>query len=257
MDTTKKQSGILYTEKNKAVLYVTGAQNPMVMQFPRDIVKHLEIVDETKFQQLIVHFLVRHELKPMNLLIVLGSDITFEKELDNTPLSLLHVEEEKFLDIVPFHQIITKTFRINGKAYIIASNRSFTDKLIDTLHEESFSVLGVVPFSMMHIKLPELKTHADLPQLLKKIDTFKHYNLHVELEQQERKITYNVPSLKHPQFIALISVFILLLVILVIQVYTQFLSVQSKPKTTPKTIPVIKVLSTPTASPSAEITPQE
>lgn len=257
MENNKKNNLIFYIEKDKGLFYVNDHEEPFVVQFPKDIVNNLEIVDSTKLQQLLVHFIADKEIKPTSILIVLGPDIIFEKQFENMALSLQHIEEEKFLDLVPFHRILTKTFRMQNKAHIVATNRDLVEQVASVFQEESFLVVGVVVLSSLQKKLPEIKESADLPHILKKIDTFKNCNLLVNLQQQERIISYKVPSLKNPQFIALISVFVLLIAILGFQVYTQLLS--QKP-VAPKTIEKVVSGITPVpivTSPTPSSTPDE
>jgi hypothetical protein len=251
----KKQNAIFYIEKDKGSLYVSG-KDVLVMRFPKDIVSNLEIIDSTKFQQMIVHFMSSNEIKQMQVLVVLGPDVIFEIMLDDIALSLQHIEKEKFLDVVPFDKILTKTFQVHKKTQIIAANKDFAETLVDTLQEESWSVVGVVAFSSIQKKLPEVKEANDLPHILKKIDTFKSVNLLMIVQEQEGGISYKVPSLKNPQFIALVIVFVVLISVLGFQIYTQFLNQKTTivPVTVKKEVKRIPIplVTSPTAAPASE-----
>lgn len=258
MENVKKQNAILYIEKDQGHLFISGKE-PLVMRFPKDIVSNLEIVDTTKFQQMVVHFLSAHEIKPMQVLLVLSPDIVFEKVLDTMPLSLQHIEKEKFMDVVPFNKIAIKTFRIQNKAYIVAANKDFIETVVQVLQEEASLVIGVVALSSIQKKLPEIKDANDLPNILKKIDTFKSYNVITVAEQQDGGISYKVPSFKNPQFIALISVFVLLLIVLGFEVYTQILhqephAASIQPIQVVKKVTPVPIVTSPT--PSTTITPE-
>ena len=256
MDKNKKQNAVFYIEKDKGSLFISG-KDVLAMRFPKDIVSNLEINDSTKFQQMIVHFISSHEIKPLQVLVVLSPEVIFESMLDDVALSLQHIEKEKFLDVVPFNKILSKTFRINKKTHVIAANKDFAEVLVNTLQEESWSIVGVVAFSSIQKKLPEVKEASDLVNILKKIDTFKSVNLLTIVQEQDGGISYKVPSFKNPQFIALVVVFIVLISVLSFQIYTQFLS--QKPVSTPGTIqkeiehiaPTITP-SSPTSEPASE-----
>lgn len=256
MDFSKKQIAIFYLKKNKGILYVTNCKKPFVVEFRKDIIDNLEIIDKSKFEQLLSSVITKNELKPMNVFIILTHDITLEKELNNTPLSLQSAETEKFLDMVPFHQILTKTYNLNNKTIVVATNKDFCIDIINVFKENLFPAIGIIPLSILEEKFPLIKENFDDKFVLKKIENLNQYFFPLGLERQEKILTYKVPSLKNAQFIALIAIFVLLLIILGIQLYAQISpSVSKSPQTKPAVIK--QIIPTPIASPSATITPDD
>lgn len=257
MDISKKQTAIFYIEKNKGILYTANLKTPFVVEFSKDEVNNLGVIDKSKFEQLISNFIIKNELKPMNIFVVLTRDVTFEKELKDIPLSLQTAETEKFLEMVLFDQILAKTYNFNNKTIIVAANKDLCENIISAFQENLFSVLGILPLSILEEKIPpnkkEYKTFV-----LKKIENLKQYFLPLGLEHPEKTITYNVPSLKNLQFVILIGIFALLLIILGVQVFDRIStsvskSSQIKPVVTKQILPTL----TSTASPSATLTPKE
>lgn len=252
MDISKKQLALLYVEKNKGTLYVGGIDSPFVIDFPKAVVSHLEVTDKSTFEQAITTFITQNEVKPTTIFIVLSKDVTFEKELENVPLSLQTEETEKFLEMVPFHHILTKTYNFSNRTIIVAANKNFCEDIISAFKENLFSVGGIMPVSIFEEKLPFLKEHFDTKFALKKIGTLRQYFLPLGIEHSDKLLTYEVPSLKNIQFVVLISIFTLLFVILGVQVYTQILKPETNPSSIKTTI-LEKVTPTPEASSSAAL----
>lgn len=257
MDFSKKQTAIFYLEKNKGVLYITNSATPFVVQFQQEAIDNLEIVDKSKFDQLLASFIIKNELKPMSVFVILARDVTLEKELENIPLSLQSAETEKFLAMVPFHRILSKTYNFSNKIIIVAVNRDLCENIISVFQENLFPVIGVIPLSVLEEKFPQIKEKFDKKFIFKKIENLKQYFLPLGLEHQEKILTYNVPSLKNMQFIVLIGIFTLLLIILGVQVYDRIsLSMSNVSPTGPAVTKKIIPTSTPIASPSATLAPE-
>jgi len=256
MDFSKKQIAIFYIEKDKGILYTTNSTMPFVVHFHKDVVNNLEVTDKSKLEQLFADYISKNELKPMNVFVVLSRDITLEKELKNVPLSLQSAETEKFLDMVLFHQILAKTYNFSNKTIIVTTNKDFCVNIIGAFSENLFPVIGVIPLSVLEEKFPQLTGKFDEKFVFKKIENLKRYFLPLGLEQYEKIITNSIPSFKNAQFIILLGVFVLLLVILGVQLYTQGFSSASKPDHV-KSAVVEKTISAPTASPSATLSPEK
>jgi hypothetical protein len=254
MDTQKKNKniGLLYIEKNTGSLYATHLTEPLIVAFPQDVVANMEIVDLGKFEHLLTAFITTNELQPMNILILLGKDVILEKQLENVPLSLQHIEEEKFLDMVPLHHVITKTYNFNTKTLIVATNKDFCERLVTILQEAQFSVLGVVPMSILEEKLPQLKEKFNQEVIFKKLPQLKQYFLPFGIEQQEKIFSYEVPSFKNAQFLTLISIFFVLLLILAVVFYVNILAPKHTQVSAPTPTPTIEP--TPRLSPSVSTT---
>jgi len=221
MDFSKKQIAIFYIEKDKGILYTTNSTTPFVIYFHKDVINNLEIVNKSKLEQLFVNFISKNELKSLNVFIVLSRDITLEKELINVPVSLQTAETENFLDIVLFHQTLTKTYNFSNKTIIVAANKDLCVNIVNVFQENLFPVIGVIPVSILEEKFPQLTGKFDEKFVLKKIENLKRYFLPLGLEQHEKIITNNMPSFKNAQFLILTGILVLLLVVLGIQLHTR------------------------------------
>lgn len=260
MDVSKKHIGIFLIGKNGGSLFVAGRDEAIAIKFPKNVVSHLEVVDKNSFEQIITRSITEKEIKLAALYIVLDKDVTFHKELKNIPLSLQTAEVEKFTDMVPFQRLLTRTYNFSNKTIIVGANKDFCDEIVSAFAENQCPIVGFIPLVIFEEKLPHLQEHFDSRLAFKKIETIKQYFLSAGLGQQESLLTYTVPSLKNPQFIVLLSIFILVFVILGIQIWTQVLTSSSKSSSPKATVIKNNVVTSPTLSPeeasqSATISP--
>lgn len=217
----RRQIATLYVEKDKGILYATDLDLPLTVSFPRDVIDNLEVVDKSKLDQIFSDFITKNKLKPMHVFIILNNSVTIEKELKEVPPSLQGVETEKFLDLVPFHQILSKTYNFSSKTIIATANRDLVGNIVSAFHENLFSVTGVIPQSILEeLFFPE-KKDFDQKIVLKKIENLKRYFFPLEIERHEKTFAHNTSLLKNVQFMILVGIFILLLIILCIQLYIQ------------------------------------
>ena len=102
MDFSKNHIAIFFIDKNKGIFFTSSEPKGIEIDFPKDILSHLEIIDKSKLEDFIHKFLEKNNIKPSRLFIVLGADTTFEKDITGISSFELNSETQKFLDIIPF-----------------------------------------------------------------------------------------------------------------------------------------------------------
>ncbi len=261
MNFSKKSEALFYIDKNKG-LFLTNVpkSKSLELDIPKNAFSHLEIVSTEKLTEFIREFLKNKKIEPMNVFILLGKNTTFEKDISGIPASDRHSEINKFLDIVPFEETQSKTFKIQKKEKIIVVNKNFCQEINNIFEEEGFSVLAITSVSTLEEIIPKLKDEFSLLALLNKTNIIKQYSLISSSENRERSYTNYMSSFKNTRLVILTGIFVILLIILFIFSYNRFLGPQSKPSLTP-TVYTRQQAVTPnpqaseSATPSAKITP--
>jgi len=221
MKFSKKDIAIFYIKKNKGVFYSKSLPSPVELSFPKDTIDNLEIVDKGKLSELIKSYLSTNDVKMTSIIILLDRGITFGEKIENTAPSLELAEVERFADIVPFHQVLSKTFKIKNESKIVAVNGDFCRELVNIFKEESINVIGVVPMSILEKVIPKLKKDFNIKIILGKMHLVKQYSM-LYLPDQGIVITRTKPKFKSFQFILLAGIFVILLFILFLIAYLQF-----------------------------------
>jgi hypothetical protein len=215
---------LVYLEGNRAILYGNTLPAMQQIDFPADVVKDLDVLNTENLYALIQTTIETYQLLPAPVTIVLSPLVTFEKDLSEIPLEQREKEAEKFLDQVPFQNVLPYQFISSQKAKIIAANKDFILAIKTGFEKRTFMVNTVASFSTLQEVMPELAENLDLNLLLVKIDTIKQYNmLHEHMPPIHSSPIQTEPGKEKPdkkRLYMLIGVFGILILILIIVAVT-------------------------------------
>ncbi len=256
-DISRKPTGVLYLDRNRAFFYEEGLAGPLSFDLPPEILSDLEAINNKKLDGAIRGFVSANNLVPSNVIILLSNAVTFEKDFAAGGVDIDKGIEE-FLELVPFEDYISKKSQSGGKVKIVAANREVCDGIKNSFHSLGFVVTEVIPLSFCIDILPQLATNLDLGLIIEKAAEFREFNLLPEVESSTSSSPETEKQTNKKQLYMLIGVFGFLGIILLFVIYKNIIA----PPKTPKTLPTI-VAPPPTAapvreaSPSAQISPSE
>ncbi len=253
-DISKKPTGVLYLDRNKAFFYEQRLGAPLAFDLPVDILSDLEVINKKKLDSAIRGFVGANNLVPNNIIILLSNSITFEKEF---PQGGVDVDKsiEEFLEFVPFEEYISKKIQISGKTKIVAANRELCEDVRTSFRGIGFVVTGVFPLSFCIDILPQLATNLDLGLVIEKTPELKQFNLLPEVEPPTSSLKKEKPDRK--RLYMLIGAFGFLGFMLLFFVYRNIIAAPKTPKTLPTVVaPPPPTASVRPASTSGEVEPQ-
>lgn len=164
---------VIDVNRNGLSLCASKLTNPVVFEFPAKAIQDLEVVDATSLAIAVKGFVSQCQLPVSDVVLVLSSDICFEKDLDSIVESDLPGVIQRFVDTVPVASVSSKTFRFQNNRRLIVINRRFYEVLNDALSDLGFSVIAVVPgFALGELGIKTFDASA-CRLLLKKIDFLK------------------------------------------------------------------------------------
>lgn len=247
----KRQLAVIYIDSNKIQFYARDLKNILEIPLSSDIISDLEIVDTEKLGEIISSFFLSNNLKEQefDVILVFSPSTTFEKELEEGDSKFKYDETQKFLDMVPFEDMLSNSYKIGKKTKIVAVNKSLYDNLRSNFEKNKAYILLVVPMSVLTESYPSLSSNLDLSFIASKIESIKQFSLIGFNEsglEGEIKNSMGIKK-KDRRLYMLIGVLVVLFLVLIYMVYSTFLS--PKPKTI-KNLPVKKLLISPTPSPS-------
>lgn len=176
-----------------------------------------------------------------------------------------------FLDIVPFEEVGSKTYKLDKGLKIIATNKRLFELVKKTFLKQGFSVEAIVPFPMLgkDIASQTTLTQDTAKMLLNKFDAMKQHSLmednpyltqNAASENRHIQMTTKVTSKRE---YALIGVFVCLMLVLGGVTYMTFFTTQQpkkqiaairkKVKPTAAVTPVATISATPISSQSASL----
>ena len=250
MDFSEKQTIVCYIDKNKALFYQDMDGSILQMDFPPDIISDQELTGREKLEHLIESFLETNKLGKGNIIFIYSPDITIEKDFPDEPAGNKNEEIQKFIDMIPFEEVLSKIYKLDKKTKVVAINQEIYDSIKNIFVKKNFLVLGIIPSTVLAETVAELSMNIDLAFIANKIYSLRQYGMvnEGELSNQNTKEKSGLRK-QNIRMYALIIVFAILLFILIILAITKVF-----PKNSSKTLPVMQPPLSPT--PSAPVVSQ-
>ena len=224
----KRESCVVYIDTNKILFYTKDAKNVLQLDLPLEVVSDLEIVNREKFEQLVDNFFQTPSFKgkEFDCVLVFSQNTTFEKELIDNNSKIESEETQKFLDMVPFEDILSNSYKINRKTKIVAVNKILYDIVRQSFEKNKVHICLVLPMTVLSATNTDLVNKIDLSYIEGKLESFRQYSI-IDLNEMGLggEVT-NVIGIKKKdvRLYVLLGVFVLLLLILFVLVYTTFFS---------------------------------
>ena len=114
----KKNFAIILVDTNRLLFYTKGLTNTLQINLNSDTVSDLEISNREKFEHVIDNFFLQTGIKgkEFDITIIFSQKTTFEKELTSTNSKAEFEETQRFLDMVPFEDVLSNSYKVNKKA---------------------------------------------------------------------------------------------------------------------------------------------
>lgn len=224
MEFTKKEC-ILYLDKSRMTFSGSNISTVLVANIPPDILNDLELIDSSKLESFIQSFIAQYKINPNQLIIVLSPQITFDQDFPDKQGEHLDKDIQQFLESVPFENVVSKTFRLEKKLKVIATNRDICDLFKNSFERQGFKVWAIVPVSILQEIFFELAKSLDLHIILEKFYALKSYSFLVDTDEASYNVYNKEANLKKNfRLYILLGFFFTLLFILAIIVYLNFFS---------------------------------
>ena len=140
---------ILLLRRNGLVAY-TETDQQAKLELPDSVVRYLELVDQTKFKQLVADFSDRYGLRGRKLAIVLDDSMIFQKIVPQAPNLNANQLQTDFLDQLPFEAGQARAISLGAKNQLIllGANSTVYLALVQALLRKGVKALGVVPLAV-------------------------------------------------------------------------------------------------------------
>lgn len=188
MDFNKRSVGILFLKRGGFDFYEKTSDRIFNYTFPQELVSALDVINLEELKKQIKAFAQGGKFTKADLMIVLSPDILFEKDFPIQDPNIQNVEIQKFLDIVPFESISTKTLTGDQGVRIIAVNKNLIDAIRISFEELGFLIEGIIPYE--YVRGTEGMTSLDNEisrNIIKDFDSLK--NASFDFEKSEKKPT--------------------------------------------------------------------
>src|SRR3989344_4619693 len=234
MDFSEKQTIVCYIDKNKALLYQDIDGSILQMDFPPDTISDQELIGREKLEHLMESFLETNKLEKGNILFIYAPDIAIEKDFPDELAGNKNEEIQKFIDMLPFEEVLSKIYELNKKTKVVAINQEIYESIKNIFATKNFLVIGIIPSTVLQETVAELSANIDLAFIANKIYSLRQYSMvsSGELSNQNTKEKSGLKK-QNIKMYMLIIVFVILFFIFIILAITKIF-----PKNSSKNLPV-------------------
>lgn len=161
---------VLFFKRNSLEVYVSTSEGPKgKLEFPVEIVKYEEIIDEVKFEALVTSFLQKELGSGQKVVILLSRDVVFQKTVPIKENIVEKDEVEKFTSAIPFDASKAVTVKVNAAngLNLIATNKKLYLPIVTACEKLSSRVESVVPAPIFGVGDAPVLTEKDISQIFK------------------------------------------------------------------------------------------
>lgn len=115
------------------------------MPFAEGVVKDLDVADQVKLATQVKEFVTASQIKPTPLVIILSSEVYFDREITGTTDSEVSAQGQTFVDSVPLVNPSSKLFKLKDKYRMVVINRRLYESIRSAFEAAGFLVTAVVP----------------------------------------------------------------------------------------------------------------
>lgn len=180
----KRDNLIILVDSNRLLFYLKKAVKTLELKLNTQVMADVEVVNREKLEELIdnVFSIPNFKGKEFNTTIIFSQKTSFEKEIKDDNSKAEFEETQKFLDMVPFEEVLSNSYRINKKTKVVAVNKILYNILKQVLEKNKAHALLVLPMTVLASTNSELSTKIDFSFIETKLESFHQYSL-VDLEE--------------------------------------------------------------------------
>lgn len=256
MDSSKKEILVCYVEIDKVLIYQDSIGSIIQVDFPQDVILDQEIANKDKVEQAIEASLKTRKLEKGDVIFIFAPSLTIEKDFPNDNKVGKAEEIQKFVEIIPFEDVLSRNYSINKKTKVVGINRELYDMIKNIFERQNLFVLGVIPSTILQETVVELSKSFDLSVIASKVYFLKQYSIvNVDEPSNSQNVAGKSIISKKMRKYVLIGTPIIILVIVAVLFLLSSLSNNSKSTPSSSVLPTSSP--TPFSSPFEEPTPEE
>lgn len=214
---TEKPEIIIFLTRDKITFLVPTRNIIKVLNLPQTAIKDLEVIDPNLLGNMVREFVEKEKIGSAGSLIIISDSISFTHDIQAGEESKKGVLVQDFTDTVPLDLPEVKMFKElkeGGVNKIVAVNPKFYEVLVESLKAKGFTILGVIPASI----IPETQKANEITldianKLLTDFDKLKlqsFVNTALETESTIRPQIITTQKPKGARIYILVAVFVLM-----------------------------------------------
>lgn len=223
MEFSKKNQALLYLDTNGFYYYESGLPNVLSLAFTQDSVRDMDVINFTSFEMQIKTFTEQYQLRQAVIILVLSPHITFEKELTDIKPNEKDDLISKFVDTIPFDNVLYRSYPIEKGVKVIGCNGEMYIELKKNFEKCGFVIDIIVPYQVLGTDQTLIQNLIpdNALQFLKHTDRLKQLTMLSTLKanpqvskQSTNQVTSEKPKSNKPRLYIMAGIFLILFIIL-------------------------------------------
>lgn len=209
-DKINKQNGVIWFDKTGLSIYLES--KPFLrLNFTPDVFSNLEIINKVKLESLIRAFIKQNNLSYLTFILIMTSDILFEKDWIIPQTEAQKKEEADFIDNIPFENTVTHSWVKDNKKKLVVTNQDFIYFPKEVFEKDNGRLIAAFPYSLFGANV----RNESVKEIWKNLNTLKHDNL-IEINDSQptlKSVDTNKP--KSEKKSSLVPLLIIIFVVLI------------------------------------------
>ncbi len=156
-----KASVILLVKARLLEIYIKGLDQPHKIEFPEAVVKNLELVDQTKLNEIIISFIAQVRLAKETAVILLSDEVVFEKQITRDTPEKEQQLIDNFLDKIPLdkNHLMRKITPQGDSIFVFGANKNLLEAIRQSFENNGWHIKAIVPeaiFGKLNLLDPEV-----------------------------------------------------------------------------------------------------
>lgn len=139
----QESSSVLYLDKDR--LFFFDGEKVFKLDFPPEVVRDLDVVNEENLVTLIFQFIEKAKLNPSRFILVISDAAIFAMESFEKDPGKLEAEFQNFIDLVPFDSPLARKYGGKDRTEMMATNGDLVHTICEALESRGFARDIVVP----------------------------------------------------------------------------------------------------------------
>jgi hypothetical protein len=282
----KIKEAVILIDTTKLEVFDTASKKVYQFPFPQNSIADFEVVNVNALTDQLINFFRQNKFSFTEYVIILGTSTLFQKDFSLQPTSSspqnqgtkaqadpikqmtvadLQVQKQRFLDLVPFQNVISTEMPINKGSKVIAGNKEICEVAQASVMPQA-NLKAIFPMTIFVSNSQQASSLTpDIARKALKVESLKQYNMYNRTDHPRISNNNQTGFIKKQkkQDIMLVGIFAVLLLVLGVLLVPMFLPhkkapsqpqvLVTQPSPSPSPTQTVRVTSIPSSSTSADL----
>ncbi|MCJ7740759.1 hypothetical protein MUP32_05625 [Candidatus Microgenomates bacterium] len=228
---------VIFLQRDKINYYDNSLPGVLTLSFTPDIIKDLEVINPPSLHLHIKSFIDNNKISPSQTLIVLSTNVYFEKDFPDSPEFHQDSELQKYIDTFPFENVSTKIYKLATGSKLLATNSDLYQNIKSAFEKTGFIIEAVVPIIVLgkDVAIADKLDEFSAKTILERFDLAKQNSLSIHQDLFSQNQNPKDKKGKKDDNLTLIFLLPVLFILIIVLVILYF---RTSPAPQPQALPM-------------------